>query len=115
MKTIHNSYPVSLSEYGRRRKCTAKSDFLKCLEDLADSSFEPTEVNTKVVDGAAFVNMNQPKTSKTFGDYCSHEMVKKVQRIARGTSRLDFVFDTYKATALKRKQERIEGKVFELQ
>ena len=27
-------YPVSLSECARLRKCTEKSDFLKCLEEL---------------------------------------------------------------------------------
>ena len=56
----NHSYPISLSEYGRLRKCSNKSDFLKCLEDLSKPSLE-SPVEAKIVDGAAFVNINQPK------------------------------------------------------
>lgn len=64
-------YPVSLSEYGRPRKHTAKSDFLTCQVELDSSSSEPPEVEAKIIDGAAFININTPKTSRTFGEYCS--------------------------------------------
>ena len=57
----NHSYPISLSEYGRLRKCSNKSDFLKCLEDLSEPSLESPDVEAKIVDGAAFVNINQPK------------------------------------------------------
>lgn len=93
----NHCYPVSLSEYGRLRKCTAKSDFLKCLEELHISSLEPPEVEAKIIDGAAFVNIHTPKSSRTFGDYCSVEVMERVGRLSQDVARLDFVFDTYKS------------------
>lgn len=89
----NHCYPVSLSEYGKLRKCTSKADFLKCLEEIQSSSLEPPEVETKIIDGAAFVNINAPKTSQTFGDYCDIEISGKVSSLSRNVSRLDFVFD----------------------
>ena len=70
-------YPVSLYEYGKLRQCTAKSDFLDCLDELVCPQFEQPVIQMKVVDGAAFVNMHQPRQSKTFGEYCYDELPKK--------------------------------------
>ena len=56
----NHSYPISISEYGRLRKCSSKSDFLKCLVAYGTPSDEPPAVQMKVTDGAAFVNMNPP-------------------------------------------------------
>ena len=97
----NHSYPISLSEYGRLRKCSNKSDFLKCLEDLSKLSLESPDVEAKIVDGAAFVNINEPKTATTFEKYCFKEIPQQVRRMAHGVSRLDFVFDTYIADSLK--------------
>ena len=57
----------SLSEYEKLRKCTAKSDFLDCLDELGSSHFEQPAIQVKLVAGVAFVNMYQPRLSKTFG------------------------------------------------
>ena len=104
----NHSYPI-LSEYGRLRKCSNKSDFLKCLEDLSKPSLE-SPVEAKIVDGAAFVNINQPKTSTTFEEYCFKEITQQVRRMAHGVSRLDFVFDTYIADTLKSQTRESRGK-----
>ena len=72
----NHAYPVSISEYGKLRKCAAKSDFLRCLEDLVAPCHEPPNVDMMIIDGAAFVNINQPKVSKTFGEYCNVEKLR---------------------------------------
>ena len=46
----NQSFPVSISEYGKLRKCAAKSDFLKCLDEVVDPSDESPEVEMKVID-----------------------------------------------------------------
>ena len=106
----NSSYPISLSEYGRLRKCSNKSDFLKCLEDLSEPSLESPDVEVKIVDGAAFVNINQPKTSTAFEEYCFKEIPQQVRRMAHGVSRSDFVFDTYIADSFKFQTRESRGK-----
>ena len=64
------SFPVVISEHGKLRKCASKSDFLKCLYKIEESSVESPKLYIKVIDGAAFVCMNAPKCAKTIGDYC---------------------------------------------
>ena len=82
----NHCYPVLLSEYGRLRKCTEKSDFLKGLEELDSPSFKPPEMEAKVIDGTAFININTPKTPRIFGEYCSVEVMEKVCRILKGVA-----------------------------
>ena len=59
-------YLVSLSEYGKLRKFSAKSDFLQCLNDI--------NIKLKLND----ININKPKTLETFGPYCSEEIPWKL-------------------------------------
>ena len=66
----NNSFPIAISEHGKLRKCASKSDFLKCLYEIQESSVESPKLYIKVIDGAAFVCMNAPKCAKTIGDYC---------------------------------------------
>ena len=57
----NHTFPVSISEYGKLRKCTAKSHFLQCVESMVEVKYEAPEVSMKVIDGAAFVNMKSTK------------------------------------------------------
>ena len=59
----------------------SKPDFLKSLEELNSSFLKPSEVVAKIIDGEAFININTPKTSWTFGEYCSVEVMEKVCQI----------------------------------
>ena len=102
----NHAFPVAISEYGKLRKATSKSDFLECFESLIEVTHDSPEVSMKVVDGAAFVNMNRPKSSSTFGAYCQDELVPKLIFQGGNTQRMDLVFDVYK----ENKPERIEEK-----
>ena len=97
----NHAFPVAISEYGKLRKATSKSDFLECLESLIDVTHEAPVVSMKVIDGAAFVNMNRPMTSSTFRTYCQNELVPKLIFHGKSTQRVDLVFDVYKENSLK--------------
>jgi len=83
---------------------------LKCLDELIEPTHEPPDVDVKVIDGAAFVNINAPKTSKTLGEYCHEELIKKIDFMKREVQRIDFVFDTYKPDSIKSQTRDNRGK-----
>ena len=66
-------------------------------------------MEVKIIDGAVFVNINKPKTSETFGQYCSEEIQQKVQQQLGGLKRLDFAFDTYKTDSIKKQTRKGRG------
>ena len=104
----NHSFPISLSEYGKLRKCS-KSDFIECLTPISDPSYNPPNVDAMIIDGAGLVNMNRPEsTCKTFGEYCEKQLVSKIQSLAANVDRLDIVFDVYRIPSLK--QETREGR-----
>ena len=106
----NHTFPVSLSEYGKLRKC-AKSDFIQCLSQEAEPAYEIPVVDALVIDGAALVHMNVPDvTSKTFVDYCDTQITNKIKQLAQNVSRLDVVFDVYKKTTLKQDTRDGRGK-----
>ena len=62
----NHAYPVSLSEYGKLRKCSAKSSFQQCLNDIATPSLLPPNVEVKIIDAAVFVNINKKNIGNTW-------------------------------------------------
>ena len=107
----NHSFPVSISEYGKLRKCASKSHVLHCIESVAEAKYNAPVVSMKVVDGAAFVNMNPPKLSSTYGDYCEMELFRKIKHASQHVERLDLVFDIYKENSLETqtREKRGEG------
>ena len=108
----NHSYPVSISEYGTLRKCVNKADFLKCLETVCEPLFEAPNVSAKIIDGAAFVNMN-----------ARSEAVKNIWRIlskgdpTKDRKRLDIIFADWtwyltstNRTALKVRRGSLEAR-----
>ena len=62
-----------------------------------------TSVDDCIINGAALVKMNNPRMSKTFGEYCGIEISEIVAKIANTVERVDIVFDTYRKVSRKRK------------
>lgn len=58
-------------------------------------------VDAKVLDGAAIVQMLLPKGAKTFEDYVDSIFLPYVVRNSEGTSRIDIVFDVYSSNSIK--------------
>ena len=69
---------MSLSEYWKLQQCKIKLG----LVVLVQPSPEPPDVDIKLVDGAAFVNMNLPGCSKTYEEYCDAEPTEGISNIA---------------------------------
>ena len=69
--------------------------------------YEQPEVDATVVDGAAMVQMNAPKTMKTFAGYSKVEIGDKVHFLPVCEQQLDIVFDVYQKQS--RKRETWEG------
>ena len=105
----NHAFPVSISEYGKLRKATSKSDFLQCMESLVDVTHDAPDVSMKVIDGAAFVNMNRPKSSTTYGKYCEDELLSKLKFTSQNTKKLDLVFDVYNENSLKSQTRENRG------
>ncbi len=110
----NQSFPSSLSDYGKLRQGT-KSDLLQCMEDLVPESDETCiaapEVDMVVVDGAAIVNMFKPGASaETFNDYVNEFMNYIRRQFTGAVHRVDVVFDVYKANSLKAGTRKIRGK-----
>ena len=105
----NHSFPVSISEYGKLRKAIAKSDFIECLESKVEVKYEAPNVAMKIIDGAAFVNMNRPKTATTYGSFCKDELTSQLKVACRNVERLDVVFDIYKEKSLKNETRESRG------
>ncbi len=105
----NHTFPVSISEYGKLRKCTSKSHFLQCVESMVEVKYDEPEVLMKMIDGAAFVHMNPPKSSSTYGNYCQVELFRKIRYASRHTERLDIVFDFYQENSLKSQTRENRG------
>ena len=103
-------YPPSISEYGKSRKCLIKSDFLACWNGLAVPIYDSPNIETKVIDGAVFVNMNPPTTSNTYGAYCDMELKAKVLWITNSLQWVDIVSDTYQQNTIKSDTRDSTGK-----
>ena len=73
-KHENQACPPSLSSVGSMRSGT-KSDLLNCLEDLASTTESIAssllQITSKILDGAAIVNMLRPGSVKTFEGYAS--------------------------------------------
>ena len=79
------------------------------MESLVDVTHDAPDVSMKVIDGAAFVNMNRPKSSTTYGKYCEDELLSKLKFTSQNTKKLDLVFDVYNENSLKSQTRENRG------
>jgi len=64
----NQSFPPSLSHYGKHRSAT-KSDLLLCLEKNGPAQAQKPSVEAQLLGGAAIVNQLKPGASKIFQEY----------------------------------------------
>ena len=72
--------------------------------------YERPEVDETVVDGAAMVQVNAPKTAKTFGEYGKVEIGDKVHSLLSCVEQLVTGFDIYQKGSRKRQIRERRGK-----
>ena len=102
----NNKFPPSISEFGKLRYPSNKSDIIPCIENLAnvpdsDISLDCPEVTAFILDGAAIVHMLKPGTGKTFNDYSKKIFAPFIMERLKHVDRIDVVFDRYDPRSLK--------------
>ena len=85
-----------------------KADLLKCLPQFTDDSnketfeeYEASSIGSCVIDGGALVQMNNPRTSKTFGEYRGIEISEKIERMANTVESANVMSDGYRKASRK--------------
>ena len=102
----NHAFPISISEYGKLRAAKNKSEFTQLLHKVFEPQYEEPNVQMKVIDGTAFVNICRLRTSKTFREYCNDELVKVVYSFSEGVDRMNLAFDWYLDVDLWRNRKR---------
>ena len=99
----NQGYPPAVSQNGKLRLPSKKSDLLDCLKPLsAPLTSVPSPLDVLVLDGAATINMLKPtSTVKSFEDYASQVFIPFVKGQLQNVKRLYFVFDEYLPNSLK--------------
>ena len=77
-----------------------KSEILQCLECDKDVTESP-DVDAKIIDGAAIINMLRSSTGKTFQDYANNTFIPFIAHLLKNVKRLDLVWDRYFDDSLK--------------
>ena len=109
----NQSFQPSLSQNGTLRPGN-KSDLLKCLEKVYPSSSEVPATDAVILDGAAIVNVVQPRGCKTFQHHAENCFIPCQQMEVRNAKRLDIVWDIYLPNSLKSATGEKRGKNEEL-
>ena len=82
------SFPPSVSEFGKLYLPGTKSELMKCLEPLHEST--PSETfSCKVLDGAVIVQCLSIAEIKTIKEYAEKSFILHLQSHLQGTERLD--------------------------
>ena len=103
------SFPPSLSEFGKLYLPGTKSELMKCLEPLHEST-PPETFSCKVLDGAVIVHCLSIAGITTFKEYAEKAFIPHLQSHLQGTERLDVVWDTYRPESLKESTCQKRGK-----
>src|SRR6218665_425874 len=93
-------FPPSLSDAGSLHLGT-KSDLLSCLSNVCQPMLTSPCVDALVIDGAAIVNMLQPKSAGTFADYANLIFIPYIRSQLAHVKRIDIVWDRYDTVSLK--------------
>ena len=88
-------------QYENQLHLNAKRDILVCLNDSSKAQSEAPRVSSVVIDGAAIVQMLKPGGAETFKQYADQVFLPYILGQLQHASRLDLVWDSYKADSLK--------------
>ena len=101
--------PPALSD-GWSLRLGTKSDLLTCFQEIADERSEAPPTTSLVIDGAAIVQMLKPTACKNFREYAQEIFIPYMSTRFQSSSRLDLVWDTYRADSLKASARAKRGK-----
>lgn len=100
-------FPPSLSEFGKLRLPSSKSDLLKCIIKSQHPE-PPSQFDSRICDGAVIVHCLPVTGVVTFDDYADNVFVPYICNQA--SQRVDVVWDTYVPDSLKESTREKRGK-----
>uniref|UniRef100_UPI00358E5A52 uncharacterized protein n=1 Tax=Myxine glutinosa TaxID=7769 RepID=UPI00358E5A52 len=103
------SYPPSLSDFGKLNLPGTKSQLLQCIEE-PNQTEPPASFDCKVLDGAVIVHCLPVTHVRTFHEYADNVFIPYLERQLKTTKRLDLVWDTYIPNSLKESTREKRGK-----
>ena len=103
------SFPPSLSEFGKLHLPSMKSELLKCFQ-LPTQPDAPSSYDCKVLDGAVIVHCLPTSGIVTFDDYAEKVFIPYLRMQLETSMRLDIVWDTYIPDSLKESTREKRGK-----
>ena len=65
----NHDYPPALSDHGKIRKPCLSEEKTECSKNTVYVSYERPDSHAALIDGAVMVQMNAPKSAKTYRDY----------------------------------------------
>ena len=95
----NHPWPPSISDNGKLRLPTKKSDLLNLLE--VETSEPPSYFDAKLIDGAAAVHFLSSRNVSTFADYGESVFNTYIKKELLTCNRIDIVWDVYNAVSLK--------------
>ena len=94
------SFPPSLSDYGKLHLPSIKSELLKYIPP--NTQFEPLLFyDCQVLDGAAVIHFLPIAGAVTFNDYAENIFIPYLSMQLQNSKRIDVVWDTYLPDSLK--------------
>ena len=102
------SFPPSLSDFGKLHLTGTKSDLLQCLEQPGQSE-PPSAYDCRILDGAVIVHCLPTFTVSTFDKYADEVFIPYLEKQLQDTKRLDIVWDTYIPDSLKESTREKRG------
>lgn len=101
-------FPPSLSDDGKLRTPTSKSELLKCL-DTDEQPECPQRFDCKIFDGAALVHSLPLSSATTFADYGDMVFKPYIKQELQKVNRVDLVWDRYYQSSLKKTTREKRG------
>ena len=107
---VNHIYQPSSSSYGKSRQ-TVKSETIKLLSNLNDSTYDNDDATKRIViDGSVVVQMLSPKTAKTFDEFSKKEFSNYiVSKVNCKITKIDIIFDVYKEKSIKAEAREKKG------
>ena len=102
------SFPPSLSDFGKLHLPSTKSDLLRCLEQPEEPE-PPLTYDCKVMNGAVVVHC-LPTSVSTFDEYADKIFIPYLDKQLQSATRLDVVWDVYTPDSLKESTREKRGK-----
>ena len=95
-------FPAALSDGGNLHTCQ-KSQIAAVLESHVTLPDNEPYADVIIIDGSAVVNILPPRTSKTFQEYASLDVLPTIRANSIKYERTGIVFDVYRPPSLKAK------------